>query len=42
MGIEANRRWGVCTLNEFRKVCDVTLLRSLPKSSFFVLAVPWP
>jgi hypothetical protein len=20
MGIEANRRWGVCTLNEFRKV----------------------
>ena len=25
MGIEANRRWGVCTLNEFRKVCDITL-----------------
>ena len=21
MGIEANRRWGVCSLNEFRKVC---------------------
>ena len=20
MGIEANRRWGVCSLNEFRKV----------------------
>ena len=25
MGIEANRRWGVCSLNEFRKVCDLTL-----------------
>jgi linoleate 10R-lipoxygenase len=24
MGIEANRRWGVCTLNEFRKACDIT------------------
>ena len=23
MGIEANRRWGVCSLNEFRKVFDV-------------------
>jgi hypothetical protein len=25
MGIEANRSWGVCSLNEFRKVCDFTL-----------------
>jgi hypothetical protein len=24
MGIEANRRWGVCSLNEFREVCDIT------------------
>jgi len=23
MGIEANRRWGVCSLNEFRKVPDL-------------------
>ncbi|KAH8986848.1 linoleate diol synthase [Lactarius akahatsu] len=24
MGIEANRRWGVCSLNEFRKARDIT------------------
>ena len=24
MGIEANRRWGVCSLNEFRKVSRLT------------------
>ena len=24
MGIEANRRWGVCSLNEFRQARDVT------------------
>ena len=23
MGIESSRRWGVCSLNEFRKVCDL-------------------
>jgi len=27
MGIEANRRWGVCSLNEFRKVPSFILLR---------------
>jgi hypothetical protein len=25
MGIEANRKWGVCSLNEFRKVCEFPL-----------------
>lgn len=23
MGIELNRRWGVCSLNDFRKVCSL-------------------
>ncbi len=33
MGIESNRRWGVCSLNEFRKACvSVHLLRFLPNS----------
>lgn len=44
MGIEANRRWGVCSLNEFREVCDITLFAPivlLPTPSF-VVAVPWP
>jgi linoleate 10R-lipoxygenase len=32
MGIEANRKWGVCSLNEFRKVCGSPLssLRIVP------------
>lgn len=25
MGIEQNRAWGVCSLNDFRKVCDSVL-----------------
>jgi hypothetical protein len=29
MGIEANRRWGVCSLNEFRKVSDLIFYFSI-------------
>ena len=29
MGIEANRRWGVCSLNEFRKVCNFIFVYNL-------------
>jgi linoleate 10R-lipoxygenase len=25
MGIEQNRKWGVCSLNDFRKVCTVAV-----------------
>lgn len=45
MGIEANRRRGVCSLNEFREVCEITffapiVLRAYPE--FYFVAVPWP
>jgi len=29
MGIEQNRRWGVCSLNDFRKVCPQSNLKPL-------------
>lgn len=45
MGIEVNRRGGVCSLNEFREVCVITffvpiVLRAYPE--FYFVAVPWP
>jgi hypothetical protein len=35
MGIESNRRWGVCSLNEFRKVFS---FNSFPEYSLTSLA----
>lgn len=45
MGIEVNRRGGVCSLNDFREVCVITffvliVLYAYPEFCF--VAVPWP
>jgi hypothetical protein len=37
MGIEANRSWGVCSLNEFRQVClSLSLFRARRLTSTFL------
>ncbi len=40
MGIESNRQWGVCSLNDFRKVVFAHLRRLQPADLYFALAVP--
>ena len=39
MGIESNRQWGVCSLNDFRKVGFAHTRRLLPADEWIVLVV---
>lgn len=41
MGIESNRRWGVCSLNEFRKVMIFSIVGDfLMNADYNLLLVP--